>query len=93
YSSLGYLSTYPFSQVKIDQSFARDVTTNPASKAVIEAVCQLTRNLGMQVVVEGIETDEQRIAIQLIGAERGQGYLFCRPAPPETFMPMKAKAA
>jgi diguanylate cyclase (GGDEF)-like protein len=93
YSSLGYLSTYPFSQVKIDQSFARDVTTNPASKAVIEAVCQLARSLGMQVVVEGIETDEQRVAIQLIGAERGQGYLFCRPSPAEVFMPMHVKAA
>ncbi len=79
YSSLAYLSTYPFAQVKIDQSFAREVHTNEASKAVIEAVCQLARRLQMNVVVEGIETEQQRIAVQLLGAHRAQGFLFGRP--------------
>ena len=79
YSSLAYLSTYPFAQVKIDQSFAREVHTNEASKAVIEAVCQLARRLQMSVVVEGIETEQQRIAVQLLGAHRAQGFLFGRP--------------
>ncbi len=79
YSSLSYLSTYPFAQVKIDQSFSRDVHVNEASKAIIEAVCQLARRLSMTVVVEGIETDQQRIAVQLLGAQRAQGYLFGRP--------------
>jgi len=81
YSSLAYLSTYPFAQVKIDQSFAREVHTNEAPKAVIEAVCQLARRLQMTVVVEGIETEQQRIAVQLLGAHRAQGYLFGRPEP------------
>lgn len=81
YSSLAYLSTYPFAQVKIDQSFAREVHTSEASKAVIEAVCQLARRLQMSVVVEGIETEHQRIAVQLLGAHRAQGFLFGRPAP------------
>lgn len=79
YSSLAYLSTYPFAQVKIDQSFAREVHTSEAPKAVIEAVCQLARRLQMNVVVEGIETEQQRIAVQLLGAHRAQGYLFGRP--------------
>ncbi|WP_420102024.1 putative bifunctional diguanylate cyclase/phosphodiesterase [Bosea sp. (in: a-proteobacteria)] len=81
YSSLAYLSSYPIAQVKIDQSFARDVHLSEVSKAIIEAVCQLARRLQMTVVVEGIETDQQRIAVQLLGAQRAQGYLFGRPQP------------
>jgi diguanylate cyclase (GGDEF)-like protein len=89
YSSLAYLSTYPFAHVKIDQSFTRNVTENEASKAIIEAVCQLARRLSMTVVVEGIETDQQRIAVQLLGAQRAQGYLFGRPEPMSSFSPDK----
>ncbi len=91
YSSLAYLSTYPFAQVKIDQSFTRNVHTNEASKAIIEAVCQLARRLSMNVVVEGIETEQQRIAVQLLGAQRAQGYLFGRPEPLSTFSPDKGR--
>jgi diguanylate cyclase (GGDEF)-like protein len=87
YSSLSYLSTYPFAQVKIDQSFSRNVHSNEASKAIIEAVCQLARRLSMNVVVEGIETEQQRIAVQLLGAQRAQGYLFGRPEPISNFLP------
>jgi diguanylate cyclase (GGDEF)-like protein len=81
YSSLAYLSTYPFAQVKIDQSFTRSVHSSEASKAIIEAVCQLARRLQMNVVVEGIETEQQRIAVQLLGAQRAQGFLFGKPEP------------
>jgi EAL domain-containing protein (putative c-di-GMP-specific phosphodiesterase class I) len=91
YSSLAYLSTYPFAQVKIDQSFSRDVHANEASKAIIEAVCQLARRLSMIVVVEGIETESQRIAVQLLGAHRAQGYLFGRPEPLSSFTPDKGR--
>ena len=59
--------------MKIDQSFSRNVHTNEASKAIIEAVCQLARRLSMNVVVEGIETDQQRIAVQLLGRAAGPG--------------------
>ena len=89
YSSLAYLSAYPFAQVKIDQSFTRTVHSSEASKAIIEAVCQLARRLSMNVVVEGIETEQQRIAVQLLGAQRAQGYLFGRPEPLTSFMPQK----
>jgi diguanylate cyclase (GGDEF)-like protein len=89
YSSLSYLSTYPFAQVKIDQSFARNVHCNEASKAIIEAVCQLARRLSMTVVVEGIETEQQRVAVQLLGAQRAQGYLFGRPEAMSQFQPKR----
>ncbi|PTM39254.1 EAL domain-containing protein [Bosea sp. 124] len=89
YSSLAYLSTYPFAQVKIDQSFTRTVHSSEASKAIIEAVCQLARRLSMNVVVEGIETEQQRIAVQLLGAQRAQGYLFGRPEPLTNSQPRK----
>lgn len=81
YSSLSYLSTYPFAQVKIDQSFIRDIQTSEASKAIIESVCHIARRLHMNVVAEGVETEQQRVAVQLLGAQRAQGYLFGRPAP------------
>ncbi|AMJ63270.1 putative bifunctional diguanylate cyclase/phosphodiesterase [Bosea sp. PAMC 26642] len=93
YSSLSYLSTYPFAQVKIDQSFARNVHCNEASKAIIEAVCQLARRLSMTVVVEGIETEQQRVAVQLLGAQRAQGYLFGRPEPMSQFHPKRITRA
>ncbi|MGW9329665.1 putative bifunctional diguanylate cyclase/phosphodiesterase [Bosea sp. NPDC055594] len=91
YSSLAYLSTYPFSQVKIDQSFSRNVNADEASKAIIEAVCQLARRLSMNVVVEGIETEAQRMAVQLLGAQRAQGYLFGRPEPVSEFVKSESR--
>lgn len=81
YSSLGYLARYPFSKVKIDRSFAQHVATERSSRAIIEVVCQLAHRLGMQVVVEGIETHEQHLEIQRLGAEMAQGYLYARPEP------------
>jgi predicted signal transduction protein with EAL and GGDEF domain len=81
YSSLAYVASYPFSKVKIDRSFASKVTSDQSSRAVIEAVCQLGRRLALQVVVEGVETEEQAKALVELGAEQGQGYHFGRPQP------------
>jgi diguanylate cyclase (GGDEF)-like protein len=93
YSSLAYLSTYPFTHVKIDRGFAKDVATSVNSRAIVEAVCQLAKRLGMQVVVEGIETEAQRAAIAEIGADRGQGWLFGKPAVAEAALELFRKAA
>jgi EAL domain-containing protein (putative c-di-GMP-specific phosphodiesterase class I) len=93
YSSLAYLSTYPFTHVKIDRGFAKDVATSVNSRAIVEAVCQLAKRLGMQVVVEGIETEAQRLAIAEIGADRGQGWLFGKPAAVEAAVELFRKAA
>jgi diguanylate cyclase (GGDEF)-like protein len=81
YSSLAYLSTYPFSQVKIDRSFAQNVVIDDNSRFIIYAVCELAHRLGMHTVVEGIETNDQWVAIKLLGADKAQGYFFGRPEP------------
>lgn len=93
YSSLAYLARYPFSKVKIDRSFAKNVTTDTPSRSIIEAVCQLARRLGLRVVVEGIETEEQRDEVQRLGADSAQGWLFGRPEAAETLMLRLAKGA
>jgi len=93
YSSLAYLARYPFSKVKIDRSFAKNVTTDTPSRSIIEVVCQLARRLGLRVVVEGIETEEQRDEVQRLGAEQGQGWLFGRPEPAENLIRRLARAA
>jgi diguanylate cyclase (GGDEF)-like protein len=81
YSSLSYLSRYPFAQVKIDRSFVIALDESSASRAIVESVCLLARKLGMQTVVEGVETELQRQIICELGADRAQGYLFGRPQP------------
>lgn len=93
YSSLAYLARYPFSKVKIDRTFARHVTTDNPSRSIIEGVCQLARRLGLQVVVEGIETDDQRVEVRRLGAEQAQGYLFGRPQAVEQLRFSEQKAA
>ncbi len=93
YSSLGYLAHYPFSKVKIDRSFAKNVTTDTPSRSIIEAVCGLANRLGLHVVVEGIETEEQRQEVKALGAELAQGYLFGRPETLDNIMPRILRAA
>jgi len=95
YSSLSLLSRLPFSIVKIDQSLTKDVATNTTSYAIVEAVCALAKRIGLTVVVEGVETCEQQVAVRLTGADRGQGWLYGR-AEPATALPhaaIKASAA
>ncbi len=83
YSSLSYLRKFPFDKIKIDQSFVRDVDTNDGSKAIVRAITQLGRALGIAVVAEGIETTEQLAGIKAEGCAEGQGFLFSRPCPAE----------
>ncbi|MGL4728709.1 MAG: EAL domain-containing protein, partial [Bosea sp. (in: a-proteobacteria)] len=93
YSSLAYLATYPFTHVKIDRGFAKDVATSVSSRAIVEAVCQLAKRLGMKIVVEGIETEAQRDTIAEIGADRAQGWLFGKPAPASATLDLFRKVA
>ena len=93
YSSLGYLARYPFSKVKIDRSFAEHLTSDSPSRSIIEVVCQLAGKLGLRVVVEGIETEEQRREIVALGAEQAQGWLFGRPQPVSTIQARRQHAA
>ncbi|WP_352337539.1 EAL domain-containing protein [Psychrobacter sp. 16-MNA-CIBAN-0192] len=79
YASLSYLQEYPFDFIKIDKSFISKIVDDHIQFAIVKAILELANALDMQVVAEGIETDEQRQLLLDIGCAYGQGYLFSRP--------------
>jgi EAL domain-containing protein (putative c-di-GMP-specific phosphodiesterase class I) len=80
YSSLGYLQKLPFDKLKIDRSFVLGLNESANGGVIIQAIVTLGRALGMGVVIEGVETEEQRVLLRLAGCSEMQGYLFARPA-------------
>jgi diguanylate cyclase (GGDEF)-like protein len=79
YSSLGYLLRFPADCVKIDRSFVSPIGKGRRHQQVVEAILNLCGGLGMEVVAEGIETEEQHAQLQALGCRFGQGFLFARP--------------
>ena len=79
YSSLGYLKRLPISRLKIDKSFVAGVPGSPEGEAIIRATLSMAHDLGLDVVAEGVETEEQRDFLLSHGCERLQGYLIARP--------------
>src|ERR1043166_4655972 len=78
YSSLSYLHRFPLNYLKIDRSFVMRLTTDN-DNAIVRTISTLARNLGMEVIAEGIETEEQHQQLKMLGCEYGQGFLFSRP--------------
>ena len=85
YSSLSYLKKFDIDYLKIDQSFVRDLKTDPNDLALSEAIIVMGHKLGMKVIAEGVETKEQRDLLVAAGCDYAQGYWYSRPVPPEEF--------
>jgi EAL domain-containing protein (putative c-di-GMP-specific phosphodiesterase class I) len=79
YSSLAYLTAFPLSQLKIDRSFVNDVTDNRSNEIVVETIIHMADNLGLEVIAEGVETQEQVDFLLQKGCKLFQGYYFSRP--------------
>ncbi len=85
YSSLSYLRSYPFTSLKIDRTFVHDLTLNPAGRELVSVAIQMGHALGMKVVAEGVETEEQLAILAELGCDFAQGFLFSEAIPRETF--------
>lgn len=83
---LDRLCEFPFSQIKLDRTFVQKMKTQPRSCAVISSVVALAQALGISLVVEGVESDEQRVRLIELGCSIAQGYLFARPMPEQHFL-------
>ena len=85
HSSLSNLKKLPLDQLKIDQSFVRDISTDQDDAVIVQTIIAMAKNLGMEVIAEGVETQDQFEFLKQHGCEAFQGYLFSKPVPLEQF--------
>lgn len=81
YSSLSYLKRLPFNTLKIDRAFTRDICEDARDVAILRAILSLSRDLRLNTIIEGVETDNQKELLQRLGCTRAQGFLFHKPLP------------
>lgn len=93
YSSLGYLKRLPITALKIDQSFVRDLEHDSDDRTLAATIVALGHSLGLKVIAEGVETEQQRRILLEQGCDLAQGYLFSRPLPAEDFMKFNGAVA
>ena len=86
YSSLSYLRHLPFNKVKMDRSFVMDIGADPAATRLLESIVPMCRVLDMRTVAEGVETPEQRAALDAMGVDEFQGHHFARPMPVDDWL-------
>jgi EAL domain-containing protein (putative c-di-GMP-specific phosphodiesterase class I) len=85
YSSLVMLKDIHADVLKIDMSLLHEIETNPRNKVILEAVIAMANGLGMEVITEGVETEEQMNVLAAMGCHYYQGYFFSRPVPVDEF--------
>ncbi|PAE38057.1 putative bifunctional diguanylate cyclase/phosphodiesterase [Bacillus sp. 7884-1] len=85
YSSLSYLKKFPINNLKIDQSFVRDITTNSENRSIVKTIISMANNLNLDVIAEGVETEAELKFLKSIGCMVVQGYLFSPPISGEEF--------
>ena len=93
YSSLSYLRSYPFRVLKIDRTFIKDITTDPADRELVNAAILMAHGLDLKVVAEGVETQEQLDFLSERGCDYAQGYLFSKPIPKDQFSNLQEQIA
>lgn len=92
YSSLSYLKRFPIDKLKIDQSFVRGVTQDADDASITCAIISLSKALGLRVIAEGVETEQQLAFLRSSGCEEIQGYYFSRPLPEADFVQFMQRA-
>ena len=85
YSSLQYLKRLPLDQIKIDQSFVRDIVFDVNDRAIVKTIIAMAISLNLKYIAEGVETEEQRQLLFDMGCTHYQGYLYCKPMAIEPF--------
>jgi diguanylate cyclase (GGDEF)-like protein/PAS domain S-box-containing protein len=93
YSSLSALQQFPIGTLKIDQSFVRNAASDPDDATIVRTIIEMGRSLGLQVLAEGIETEEQRSFLLVSGCQFGQGRLFGEPVSADEFLEMVLRQA